>query len=297
MYRFYYFIKQALQNMRAAVFVNAITIGTIALALVIFSTYLLIYSNLGRLLGEWQKRIGATVYLVDGLDKGPIAELEARIGAVEGVRKIRFTTAEQALEKFRVQLGDDADLLDGLDANPLPDSFDIMPTPDYFDHEKITEMSEEISSFPGVEEVEYGREWIDKFSDVMNLLQAAGLILGGLLLLAGLLIISNTIKLTVFARKDEIDIMRLVGATNTFIKLPFLIEGLLQGLAGALVALAATLLVYQFLLSGIDINLGLSFEPIRMEFLDSATMLTIFIGGAAIGVIGSALALGRFLKV
>lgn len=156
---------------------------------------------------------------------------------------------------------------------------------------------EKLQGMPGVEDLQYGSDWLERFSAFMVLLKILGWSLGGLLLLATIFVISNTIRLNIFARREEIEIMRSVGATGMFIRAPFYIEGILQGLLGAVFALAMLFGFFQLFLSRV-------YEPLRSllgnfpaQFLNSEQMAAVVLGGVIIGLLGTQVSVGRYLRV
>jgi cell division transport system permease protein len=156
-------------------------------------------------------------------------------------------------------------------------------------------MKETLESIHGVEEVQYSEEWIERFEGVMKMVEAAGFVVGGLLCLGVLFIVTNTIKLTIYSRREEIEILKLVGATDWFIKTPFLIEGIFQGASAALFSLLLLFLGFLFLSAGKIPLLGLA--VLEFSFLPLGYMLSICILGVVLGLIGSFIAIGRFFRL
>jgi len=187
--------------------------------------------------------------------------------------------------------------LDGLDFNPLPSSFFIELKEDFRGLESVESVARRLLAMEGVEEVEYGREWIDRFETLMMFLKLGMTAVGGVLAVGLLFIISNTIKLSVYSRLDEIEIMKLVGATNSFIKAPFIIEGIIQGFLGAIVSLLSLIIVYKIIISRINDSVILTFGLSDISFIHPKAMLAMIIAGTSLGLIGSVLSLGRILRV
>ncbi len=147
-----------------------------------------------------------------------------------------------------------------------------------------------------VEEIAYGKDWLQRLEKVMKVVNLIAAVLGGILCLAAIFIISNTIKLTVLARKEELEIMRLVGATEGFIRTPFLIEGLMQGLAGSIISIGLLVILFQVLVTRIDPTVFQILGIASLRFLTPATVLTIIVGGMTLGGVGSLASVGRFSR-
>ena len=187
-----------------------------------------------------------------------------------------------------------AGILEGLKDNPLPASLEVKLRPQFGRAGNIEDLSGRLERLPGVDEVHYGRRWVAKLKIFVEVIKLVGITVGGLLLFATIFVISNTIKLTFYSRQEELEIMRLVGATDFFIKTPFLIEGLLHGLGGALLAAGGLSLLMLFLFSHLDLPLRLAILP---GSLTPVQIVTGFLGlGLILGALGSTVSLRRFLR-
>lgn len=295
--KFGYFFSRAVVNIRQNLFVNIVTIGTITLALLILALFLLVFTNLGGAADDWSKRMQITTYFDRDLAPREIDALRGRIQALSGTEKVVYISRDEALKRFRARLKGQESLLDGVTADVLPASMEITLKRGGRTSEFIEAYAAQLKKMPDVGEVQYGAEWVRRFSAFMNFMRLVGLLLGSFLVLAVVFIVSNTIKLTIYARKEEIEILGLVGATRFFIKAPFLIEGVLQGAAGALLALFILALCYLAFLH----NAGnfLSFDPanIGLVFLPPSHLAGIFLGGIALGFMGSLTSLKRFISI
>jgi cell division transport system permease protein len=205
---------------------------------------------------------------------------------------VEFISKDEAMRELREGLGAQSKLLNGLTENPLPASFEVVfkdARTSGADPEKIKERLEKTE---GVEEVQYTEQWLERFRGLMLILKVSGYIIGGLLCVAVLFIVTNTIKLTIYSRRDEIEITKLVGGTDWFIKIPFLIEGAIQGIFSGLIALLILFLVYAlFSLKSVQV-LGLF--VLDIVFLSGGYVIFIMALGLVLGVLGSLIALGRF---
>lgn len=290
-----YFFARALTNIRQNFFINIVTIGTITLALLIIALFLLVFVNLEGVAEDWSKRVQVTAYFDQEPASQEVAALKAKISALPGTEKVDYISKDEALKRFRVRLKGQDSLLEGVSADVLPASLEISLKRGSRGGEAVEMYVASLKRIPGIGEVQYGEEWVKRFTTFMNFMRLVGALLGGFLLLAVVFIVSNTIKLTIYSRKDELEILGLVGATRFFIKAPYVIEGMLQGAAGGLFAL---LTLFAFYLGFLH-NAGnfLSFNPAAngLSFLPLPHVLGIFLGGVGLGFLGSITSLKRFV--
>jgi cell division transport system permease protein len=206
------------------------------------------------------------------------------------VRSVELVTRDQAMERFAETLGG-ASLLDGLEENPLPASLEITLLEESRSSQGIGVLEQALTGLPGIDELAHGREWIDGYARAAALVRLLALGLGSVLAFAALLIIANTIRLAIYAREDELEILSLVGASRLFLRVPFLLEGTLQGALGG--SLAALLLYLAFSIFQPQIQSGLGFFLGNLEprFFDASELTAIILGGAGLGMLGSAVAL------
>lgn len=274
---------------------SVITIFTIAVAVSILGLFLLIYFNLNNILHSWSEKLQLVVYLEDNIPQNHIANIEEMMRNEPGIGSWDFFSKDDALVAFRKRLKDKSNILDGLDANPLPASFNVFFKEDYRNYEEIKSLANKLNSMDGIEDVDYGGGWIARFEAAILFFRIFILAVGGLLGMGLIAIISNTIRLSVYSRSDEIEIKKLVGASRWFIQAPFLVEGVIQGLAGVFLALGLLLLFYTYVLlalaSSSQILMGLSVEFIPYDVI----FLMIFSGGM-VGGIGSWLSLGKLMR-
>jgi cell division transport system permease protein len=203
-----------------------------------------------------------------------------------GVKDVIFVSKQEALEMFRIDLGKDSDLLEALETNPLPASFDIIIYESYKNPKDLKNPSGKVEAMPGIEEIKYGEEWVKILDKVVKVLVGIDLILGLIISLSSIFVVSNTIKLTVFARRDQIEIMELVGATHRFIITPFLIEGIIQGIVAGAVASSLLFGVYYLFAA----RLGDLIQVTKELFI------IVIVFGTLLGYIGSHISVRRFLR-
>jgi cell division transport system permease protein len=236
-----------------------------------------------------------SVYIEDGVDEETLKEIESTLKGLPGAEIRGFISKEQAEADLIKALGDQAGLLEGLTNNPLPASFEVVFR-DVKENRFEPRMAKiSLEKVAGVDEVQYNEQWLERFEDLMYILKLAFLIVGGLLCLAVLFIVTNTIKLTIYSRRDEIEILKIVGATDWFVKMPFLVEGAIQGLFSGVLALIILFLAYSlFFLKTLKI-FGL--PVMHIGFLPLGyTFLLIFLS-LMLGLTGSLIALGRFFRL
>jgi len=292
-----YFFTRAVTNIRQNVFVNVVTIGTITLALLIVSLFLLVFVNLENAADTWSERVQVTVYFDHELEQQELTGFRERITAIPGTAKVGYVSREEALKRFKGRLRGQETLLEGVRSEVMPTSLEISLKKTHRESESIERYVSTLKLIPGITEVQYGEEWVRRFNTFLNFLRLMGALLGGFLVIAVLFIVSNTIKLTIYARRDELEVMSLVGATRFFIKAPFLIEGVIQGGAGALLAVGLLVGLYEGFLH----NAGsfLTFNPATsgLSFLPLEYVLGLLLAGVMLGFIGSLSSLKRFITV
>jgi len=228
-----FFLTRAVTNIRQNVFVNIVTIGTIMLALLIVSLFLLIFVNLESAAENWSERVQVTVYFDKELTSQDQTAFREKISALSGVSRVNYVTRDEAFKRFKSRLRGQETLLEGVRAEVLPTSFEIALKRSCRDTVSVENFVTALKRIPGITEVQYGEEWVRRFNSFLNFMRLLAALLGGFLVIAVVFIVSNTIKLTIYSRRDELEVMALVGATRFFIKAPFLLEGLIQGMAGS----------------------------------------------------------------
>jgi cell division transport system permease protein len=292
-----YFFRQARQNLNQNPWMNAITLGTITLSFLILGVFLVIFLNAKGLMEEWGSRIRVTAYLTDSVSTGGVHRLQEKIRDFREVREVRYRSKEEALKALEERLHGRQGLLKGLPRNPLPASLEIQLQPEYQNSVGVQRLVEKLRGAPEIEDLQFGAEWVERFSAFMELLEVLGLGLGGLFFLATIFVISNTIRLNIFARREEIEIMRFVGATGLFIRAPFYIEGILQGFLGAGLALALLFAFFQLFSTKVYAPLKDLLGNFPVHFLTVDQMAAMALGGLALGFLGTQVSVGRYLRV
>ena len=283
-------MRRAAMNLWRAPLPSVVAVITIALALFLGAALAFSVASARALLVSWGAQPSVTAYLDPSLSEEQARALADRIRSQEPVELVHVTKAV-ALDRLRVQLGSLAGALDGLPANPLPASLELTPRAGV----DLRALAERVAALPGVRDVDYGREWVDRIEALGRALRQFGTATLVLVSLAALLVVANTIRLAVYARREEIDIMRLVGATDAYVRLPFVIEGALQGLCGAVLAISGLVAVQRIVLPRAAAAFAFAsgvpaphLSPLHCALLAGA--------GAVVGLSGSYLAVARFLR-
>jgi cell division transport system permease protein len=288
------FYQRALKDILDNRFLTAITVITIALSILIATAFALFFINAGDILNIWQKGIRMMVYLKPGTSDAARLDTKYRLQSIAGVQETRFISKEEALEKLKQQMAHYSALLDNLKENPLPDAFEVTVKPTARNSTELSFLAERIGALSAVDEVEYGQQWIQRFSNIINLFRLAGYGIGALFFMATVFIVANTIRLVLYSRRDEIEIMRLVGATDRFIKIPFYLQGMMQGGAGTLIGLLVLLAGYYSLTT--NFNQSVSGQLIVVRFFSLRDCAAIIFGGVVVGWLGCWVSLKQFMK-
>jgi cell division transport system permease protein len=288
------FFKRAIDDIFQNRFLNFVTIITISLTILIASAFILFFVNTGEIINSWKRGLRIMAYLKPGIHNADLTNLKRTIQSLDGVHTLRFISKQEAIDRLKAQMQHQSSLFENLTENPLPDSFEIRMTASTGSWQKIEFLAAQIGSLTLIEEVEYGRRWIGRFVRIISLFRLAGYAMGALFFMATVFIIANTIRLVIYSRREEVEIMRLVGATDSFIKMPFYIEGLIQGAVGAAMGLVMLFISFFF----ISLNIEQGFPPglFRLQFLSPTTIGGILLGSMLVGWLGCYISLKQFLK-
>lgn len=288
-----YFIKEVYTSFKRNIWITLASIFTVVLSLFILGFFSIVILNLNKMADTLESQVQISVYLKDDLSQEEIDETKETLSKIEGLQDIKFTTREEAMKNFKERLGDQQFLLDALDdTNPLPDSFSLTVT----SPQQVKTIADTAAALDSVESASYSQDIINHLFNLTHLIRLIGIALIILLTGAAIFIISNTIRLTVFARRKEIAIMKYVGATDWFIRWPFLLEGICLGFIGGGLATIFLYIVYNQVTQ--EIYEAMAFFPLipQHPFIDYIS-LAILVAGIIIGALGSTISLKRFLKV
>jgi cell division transport system permease protein len=256
---------------------------TIGFSLFAFGLFALVAVNIRQALRSVEERVEVRAFVADGTPPEAIAAAMSDISSFPEVAHVDFVSQEGALARARKDLGEFSDVFEEA---TLPASIDIHLRPDLRGPDNVKSVAERVKSYQFVDDVRYGEEWVEKLYRLRGIAQAAGLGLGLAFAAVAIIVIAATIRVSVLAREKEISIMRLVGATDGFVRAPFLIDGFIKGVIGGLLALLLTWIAYRL----IDTRL------LRLVFFDSRLIFAGILAGALIGVAGSATSVWRHLR-
>jgi len=287
MRRFIHFVREAVANIRLNRTTTVIAVATTAFTLACFGVFLLLYLNLRAMATSLQSDLKVVVYVKDGTPPPGVSDLQALLKADPGVQALVHVSKEQALADFRAQFPEESHLLQGLGENPLPASFIITLAPSYRSPDAVRRWADRLKSAPGVEQVQYSRDWIDNLNTIVGYLELAAVGIGTVLSAASVTIIASTIRLTLYARRDEIEIMRLIGATGGFIKIPYLIEGAMLGAMGSAVSLAMLRGGFELFNSRLGMPGRFLGIDSGVHFFSGQVAALILVAGLLLGFIGS----------
>lgn len=291
-----YSVNEAFKNLWRNSMMSVASVSSVAATLVILGIVFILIVNINSMTESVKVQFdSAQVYLKDGMNKTQIDALQKQIEKIDGVKDVAFEDRETALKKMKASWKENGHLLDGLETNPLPDSFVVVLKNLSYSKPVVSSLQK----LPGVEEVKYYQDIITKLTDVTQFIRTMGFSVIAVLIGVSTFIIANTIKLAVAARRREINIMKYVGATNWFIRWPFLVEGTLLGLLGAFVAALIVFLMYQYtygmFTTRFYVLIAAYIVPVRSIMADLLLIFSVL--GAGIGALGSINAMRRFLNV
>jgi cell division transport system permease protein len=289
-----YHFKNAFLNIINNRLIHAVSIGTISVSLLFFGAFILLWVNLNGWVVQWGQSMTLSVYLREGVERKATEKLESALKSLPGAEIRGFVSKEKAWSNLMEILGSQARLLEGIAKNPLPASYEVLFRDVSKHHIDPKAIKDKIERMEGVDEVQYSEQWLERLEGVIYFVELAGLIIGALLCIAVLFIISNTIRLTIYSRRDEIEIQKLVGATDWFVKAPYMIEGSVQGVLGGGIAFCILLVMYSLLPVKTIHLFGLPLMDII--FLPKPYIIAFFSTGFLLGLLGSFIAITRSFR-
>ena len=263
-----------------------LSMATIAVALFVLGAFLLVTSNLERLGDELGRSAEMSVYLRDDATDADRASIEQLLTPGSLVAGREYVSKDEALRRFKATFADLAGAVETLDGNPLPASYDVRLQASPGAQDAIAELAQRLSASTGVADVRYDRQWLDRLLSAVAIIRTAGFALGAVLTIAAALTVANVVRLALWARRDEIEIMELVGAPQAYVRGPFVMEGVLQGGVGAVLALAALAAAYLLLRGRFLQPLASAVNLSSIQFLAPELCLALLAGGMAVGCLG-----------
>jgi cell division transport system permease protein len=276
-------LREVVLGVRRSPLLSSLSVVTIAFSLFAFGLFGLLVLNVDRALRGVEEHVEIVAFLADGTLPEAVSVAMGDISSFPEVAQVQEVSPEQALARARAELPEFQDVFD---ASFLPPSIEVRLKEGHRDPKSVKEVTQRIQTYPFVDDVRYGEDWVKKLYDIRNIAGAAGIALGLLFAAVAVIIIGTTIRMTVLARAREISIMRLVGATDGFVRRPFLVDGFLKGIIGGLVALLLTW----------GASAVISHSLIQTAFFDPGIATLGVLGGGIIGLLGSALSVGRHLR-
>lgn len=296
LYSFFYVVSRGMRGMGQAPAVQLLAVGTMAVCMLLLGVVMLAWSNAQGMVRAWGLDVPVTVYLVDHADPEQVEAAADRLETLPEVASVARVTPQMAMQRLSAGLGEDGSMLDGLDASVLPESLEINLTPGT-DPDFGHVLAERVAELPVVEEVAVAGAWAGRAHDLMQTLQDLALGAGLLVSLACMAIVWSTIRLGVYARRAEIQILRLVGGTSRFVHGPFVFEGMVQGALGAALALGMLWLGFDAVHPFLERGLSLVFAAGALHFFSPVELGVGVAFGAGLGLLGARAAVARYAEV
>jgi cell division transport system permease protein len=274
---------------------NLFSTAVIGVALALPALFYLILNNAERVIESWEGNIQIALYLLPEVDDEQALDLRDRLQQLESIESVTLITRDQALEEYK-KLSGFAEALDALEENPLPGTLLVQPRLGTLSGQAGEELLKRLSEFPEVESAQMDRQWVNRLFVLLNILERAVIILSTLLSVAVLLIVGNTIRLSIINKRTEIEINKLFGATNAFIQRPFLYSGLIYGVCGSLLSWALLFIASMTMQDPVNQLASLYNSDFRLQSLNVRELLVLFAAGGGLGLLGSWIAVGRHLR-
>jgi len=289
-------LRQVRSGLRHLCWTHLLTSVTVALTLFVFGAFMMLQVNLEQLLSGWGDQIKITAYLGRDVAPAGLQPLLKRIESLPEVQRVRYTSQAQAWRDFRIALGAQSGLIEGLPHDILPASIELSIKSGYRDSSTIEQLAQRLRTEKEIASVEYPQRWVEWLGLIVLAIEWAKWIVGGVLFLATFFIVGNAVKLAIYARRDEVEIMQLVGASPGLIQAPFVLEGMLQGLVGAAASLAALWGVYAVVGEQTELFTALILPIGHLRFLDLERSMLLLATGWLLGAAGSIFSLRRIVK-
>lgn len=288
-------LRQVGRNLRQTWPSQIMTLVTVSLSVLIFAFFYLVYANMLTAGDRMGDNLRLIVYLKNEPGPAMKEQLRQKITDFDKVQEIKFISKAEAVQRFAKQLGKNKDVLEDMPPDFLPASVEVVPMKDLRSLNRIKLFSEYLSKLPGTLKVQYGQEWVERFFNFTHLLSIVVVLSGSLLILTTFFMVTYTIRLTIMGRQAELELLKLVGATNHYIRTPFMLEGLLQGLLGSTAGIVSLFVLFQWIktrFSGPSILNLFSFT-----FFSPETLMTIILASILLCTAGSFLSMQKFLRI
>ncbi len=295
MFQLPYFFREALLSLKGNKSASIVALISISFTLMLFGLFVLLYFNLNFFVQSLQKEIRVILYLEDGLAGEKLKILQNRVLKHEAVLDLSYISKDKAVEDFTQSLEGNELLLKGLGENPLPASLELNLKEGFRSSVSVRKLAGEMEKLEGVDDIQYGQEWVENIATILRVLKYASTVGGLVLGLAAMVIISNTIGLTVWARLSEIEVLKMIGATRMYIRAPFLLEGGFLGLAGGVFSISLLHLVFISAQNSLSETGGFLGQSLALNFLPLEWMVSFIIFGAILGFAGSLFSTRRLI--
>lgn len=266
---------------------HAMAVLIMSFSLLFLAVFALITLNVDRIFRDARQDLVVRVYLEESIPEETTLELQEKLFRQDGVERVNFVSKEEALHVFKETWVEESILIEALEANPLPASFEVHVSEGLRNPEWLANFSAAILQLRGVESVTYGKDLLEKLEHWLQIFLLVDIIIGLIVIASSVFVVSNTVRLTVISRERSIAVLRMVGATNAFIRTPFLIEGLVQGVLAGSIALLMLRVVYMFVVKRVE----------GIVYLDTSAMAAFILFCGAMGMLGSFTSVKRFLKI
>jgi len=296
MRRLLYFLDAALENIKLNRTMALLSLISLSLTLMLFGLFLLFYYNFQGFIGTMRENIQFSIYIDNDIADDKIGEIKTALSSDKRILSFDYISRGEALELFKDYFKDQS-LLKSLGENPLPASFEVHVKADYQDTAELQKMIEHFKALSGVDEIYYGSELFQNLNAFLNFMKIVGIGIGGFLAVAVMTIVANTIRLHFYNRREEIEIMKLIGATHRFIKIPFFMEGSLMGLVGGVLASLILFSLYSFSKVHLQALGGLIGRFQGVQFLPPNMLVGLIAAGAMFGGLGSLVSLNQLLRL
>jgi len=288
---FLYSLQTALKNLWIEKWINFLTVLSVSIGLLILSIFAAFTLNMDSVIKRWAMSFGIVVYMDDSISKQAEDTVKNLLERDPDILEVTYISKEDAIRELRQIMGKDSTILEGFEENPLPSSFELKLKSELLHPDLVKEKASQLKEMPGIEEVQYGEKWLSSLNRITEMMKMASILLGSIILVAIIFVTYSTIKIFFYRRKDEIETLKLLGATRTFIRTPFLLEGLFIGIAGGIISSIALFGIYSVIAMKIPVFLP-SIKAIMIT-LPLSVYLSIPPAGAVMSFIGSFIAVGK----
>jgi len=291
-----YFLQEGWSSLWHNKGANLLSIAIIVVSLYVLGVFLVLSTNFSQILERWSENVQVNIYLEDNLSQPALLYLEERLSSFPEIGEFIRISKQEALQRFQALFPSLQSIPDEIGENPFPPSYELKIKKEYQTIDGVKRLAQRLERLDGVKEVSYDLQWVERLNTVIKLLRVVGIFLVGVLVFSAVSTTSNVIKLLAYARKDEINIMKLVGASGWFIRGPFLVEGMLQGFMAGVISIGLLYLSFRLVTYYLSPSYNLLFGFLLFAFLPLEYWLGIIGGGTLVGLVGSSISIRKFLR-